>query len=306
MSLHPRVGRILYRSIVRGADKLTREFERCCASGVLRARELDEMKRHIGVSIPKDIRGLLDVHPFPADLRSYIGITTRRLVDANVAPELEGIDGIVGFNTLKYINSRIHILNQIGANTSSTNIPTNLYNDNDDNNNEQQVRISSNSSFMGFRKSKFQFKYNISIENLSQRTIKLLSRFWRVMDLNGNVSVVQGPGINSGNFPSIIPGDTFEYESSCPLHTPIGTQQGYFLFHTLNTDIDATAELLKVNVEPFSYRTPDEDSVYAGLDDHLIPLPISQHNTGGSKRNGRRRRGGRSKKGGRTTRHKER
>jgi len=318
MSLNPRVGRLLYRSIVRSADKLTREFERCCTSGVLKAREMDEMRRHIAVSIPRDIRGLLDVYPFPTDLRNYIGIPARRLVDANVvATELEGIDGIAGFNTLKYLNSRVDILSQIGANTSSTNMPTSINTNttNDDSTNiannaadaiQHPVRITSNSHFMGFRKSKFQFKYNIAIENLSpERTINVLSRFWRVMDLNGNVSIVEGPGINRGHFPSILPGGTFEYESSCPLHTPIGTQTGHFLFHTSSGHSDGDiAQLLKVNVEPFSYRTPDDDSVYAGLD-HLTPIPLSPAGNPGRK-NGRRRRGGRSKKGGRTTRNKER
>lgn len=76
----------------------------------------------------------------------------------------------------------------------------------------------------------FYFAYNVRIENVSQepdRIVKLTSRHWKIMDGTGHVQHVRGPGV-VGKQPVLKPGDAFEYQSFCPLNTPLGSMMGEF------------------------------------------------------------------------------
>jgi ApaG protein len=79
----------------------------------------------------------------------------------------------------------------------------------------------------------FIFVYNISIENLGDGPVQLLSRHWHIKDAMGNERVVEGDGV-VGQQPVIQPGEDHTYSSSCHLSTPYGTMEGYYLFSRLS------------------------------------------------------------------------
>jgi len=74
----------------------------------------------------------------------------------------------------------------------------------------------------------FVFSYQIIIENQSQHTTQLVERFWSITDSLGRVREVKGKGV-IGLQPILEPGGTHTYESWCPLATPLGHMEGYFL-----------------------------------------------------------------------------
>lgn len=71
------------------------------------------------------------------------------------------------------------------------------------------------------------FAYLIRITNTSDTEVQLLNRQWKITDGLGRVEIVEGPGV-IGQQPWIEPGDSFEYESFCPLSTPTGTMSGHY------------------------------------------------------------------------------
>ncbi|GGC15292.1 protein ApaG [Novosphingobium endophyticum] len=71
--------------------------------------------------------------------------------------------------------------------------------------------------------------YHIRIENESDETLQLMTRFWRITDGNGDVSVVEGEGV-VGEQPVIAPGRSHDYVSGCPLPTPHGSMEGHYVF----------------------------------------------------------------------------
>jgi ApaG protein len=69
--------------------------------------------------------------------------------------------------------------------------------------------------------------YRITIINRSPMTVQLLSRYWRIVDANGHVEEVRGPGV-VGEQPVLGPDDSYQYVSGCPLSTPSGTMEGHY------------------------------------------------------------------------------
>ncbi len=73
----------------------------------------------------------------------------------------------------------------------------------------------------------FMFAYRISIENLTDFSIQLISRKWRIFDSNGSYRVVEGEGV-VGVQPVIEPGDNYQYVSACNLKTDVGSMEGHY------------------------------------------------------------------------------
>jgi ApaG protein len=71
------------------------------------------------------------------------------------------------------------------------------------------------------------FAYHIRISNKGHTTAQLMSRHWVITDGNGHVEEVRGPGV-VGVQPRINPGQSFEYESACPLTTTSGSMKGSY------------------------------------------------------------------------------
>ncbi len=74
---------------------------------------------------------------------------------------------------------------------------------------------------------KYVFAYRIGITNEGTQRVRLLSRHWVIINGSGDREDVQGPGV-VGKFPSLGPGEHFEYTSFCPLDTEWGTMEGSF------------------------------------------------------------------------------
>lgn len=77
----------------------------------------------------------------------------------------------------------------------------------------------------------FFFAYKISIKNIGHQPAQLVSRKWTITDGLGHVEEVSGPGV-VGLQPRILPQNSFEYESACPLTTSSGSMKGSYQFMT--------------------------------------------------------------------------
>ncbi|MEO0478989.1 MAG: Co2+/Mg2+ efflux protein ApaG [Planctomycetota bacterium] len=77
------------------------------------------------------------------------------------------------------------------------------------------------------------FVYRVRLTNESDRVVRLESRHWVIVDGNGERRDVHGPGVVS-EYPMLEPGQSFQYESRCPLTTAWGTMEGNYRFVDLS------------------------------------------------------------------------
>ncbi len=75
----------------------------------------------------------------------------------------------------------------------------------------------------------YAFGYRVTISNFGTESVQLLRRHWLITDGTGYVEEVEGDGV-IGEQPWIEPGDSFTYESGCPLRTPTGNMRGWYYF----------------------------------------------------------------------------
>ncbi len=94
------------------------------------------------------------------------------------------------------------------------------------------------------------FAYHITIRNLGEDTVQLISRHWVITNGEGRVEEVRGPGV-VGYQPVLKPGEEFEYTSGCPLSTPVGTMHGEF-----NMVVPGSGEKFDAKIEPFRLAVP--------------------------------------------------
>lgn len=115
------------------------------------------------------------------------------------------------------------------------------------------VRIQVESRFLPERSNaqteKFVFAYTVTISNESDATVQLISRRWVITDGDNDVETVEGPGV-VGEQPVLMPGQSFEYTSYCPLATPFGTMEGHYVMMT------ASGERFPAKISPFGLATP--------------------------------------------------
>lgn len=85
----------------------------------------------------------------------------------------------------------------------------------------------------------FFFAYRVRISNVGQAPVQLISRHWVITDGQGHVEHVKGPGV-VGAQPRLLPGESHEYSSFCPLPTPCGSMKGsYRMLRDDGTQFDA-------------------------------------------------------------------
>ena len=97
----------------------------------------------------------------------------------------------------------------------------------------------------------FVWAYQVRIENLGDRTVRLRNRYWSITDARGRTQEVRGPGV-VGEQPLLRPGESFEYTSGCPLSTPSGMMVGAY-------EMEAeSAERLDVDIPAFSLDSPHQ------------------------------------------------
>ncbi len=74
----------------------------------------------------------------------------------------------------------------------------------------------------------FVHAYRITIENMSDEPIQLLSRYWFIWDSTSKPREVEGDGV-VGKQPIIQPGDSYQYVSGCPLSSTFGYMNGHYI-----------------------------------------------------------------------------
>ena len=77
--------------------------------------------------------------------------------------------------------------------------------------------------------------------------VKIPRKF--IEEFNGKIINVQGDGV-VGEFPTLKPGESFEYTSGTPLKTTNGIMQGFYLMSQNNGD------QLKIDIPTFSLDSP--------------------------------------------------
>jgi ApaG protein len=98
--------------------------------------------------------------------------------------------------------------------------------------------------------SHYVWAYRVTVANESEETVQLVSRYWRIVDANGHVEEVRGPGV-VGEQPTLSPGDSFQYSSGCPLSTPSGFMEGRYSM------VSETGEKFDIAIPAFSLDLPN-------------------------------------------------
>jgi len=73
------------------------------------------------------------------------------------------------------------------------------------------------------------FRYQVTMSNLGDESVRLLSRHWVIVDGDGGREEVRGRGV-VGEYPHLEPGASYSYVSYCPLKTSWGTMEGAYTF----------------------------------------------------------------------------
>lgn len=88
------------------------------------------------------------------------------------------------------------------------------------------------------------FSYTIEITNEGHQPVQLNSRYWLIINADGEAQEVSGPGV-VGKTPLIQPNESFVYTSFCPLNTSWGTMEGKY------TMSDSDGNLFEVVIPRF-------------------------------------------------------
>ena len=81
------------------------------------------------------------------------------------------------------------------------------------------------------REGRWFFLYTITITNVGDETVQLVSRHWIITDAHNHVQEVRGQGV-VGEQPVLKPSQSFEYTSGTVLTTQVGTMRGSYQMET--------------------------------------------------------------------------
>ena len=95
----------------------------------------------------------------------------------------------------------------------------------------------------------FFFAYRVRITNVGDERVQLERRRWRIIDADGTVQEVEGPGV-VGAQPVLAAGQSFEYTSFCPLRTPLGWMEGAYSM------VGAAGERFEAAIGRFALEAP--------------------------------------------------
>ncbi|PQV62741.1 ApaG protein [Abditibacterium utsteinense] len=91
----------------------------------------------------------------------------------------------------------------------------------------------------------FLFGYEITITNESDADAMLVDRHWIIKDAQNRVEEVEGDGV-IGQTPLLEPGQSFTYQSYCPLSTNYGFMRGSYGM------VRADGERFEAEIAPFA------------------------------------------------------
>ncbi len=94
----------------------------------------------------------------------------------------------------------------------------------------------------------FFFAYQVTLSNEGDLAAQLTTRHWIITDGEGREEHVHGPGV-VGKSPQLLPGESFQYMSYCPLPTPIGSMAGtYRMVREDGREFDAQIDAFSLEV----------------------------------------------------------
>lgn len=96
--------------------------------------------------------------------------------------------------------------------------------------------------------------YHVRIDNCSSEAVKLTGRYWKIIDEKGTVQEVSGEGV-VGEQPTILPNNSFQYESGVHLRHPSGIMTGHYQMRK------SGGELFDVKIPAFSLDVPTVKTV---------------------------------------------
>ena len=112
------------------------------------------------------------------------------------------------------------------------------------------IRIEVQSSYVEEKsvpaRNEYFFAYEVTISNENPEPVQLLHRHWIITDALGRTDEVKGPGV-VGKQPRLRPGESFQYQSFCPLPTPFGSMKGSYKMMRDN------GELFNAEIPLFSF-----------------------------------------------------
>lgn len=101
----------------------------------------------------------------------------------------------------------------------------------------------------------FIWAYHIRIDNNSKKAVKLISRYWKIIDETGSVQEVEGEGV-VGEQPTILPDSSYQYSSGVHLKNPSGIMTGSYQMEDVETK-----ELFDIEVPTFSLDIPSAQNI---------------------------------------------
>jgi ApaG protein len=104
----------------------------------------------------------------------------------------------------------------------------------------------------------FIWAYHVRIDNRNTESLKLISRYWRIIDEKGIIQEVNGEGI-VGEQPIITPGASYQYSSGVHLRYPSGIMTGQYKMQKLGTE--TIGETFDVKIPNFSLDVPSIKNV---------------------------------------------
>ena len=112
--------------------------------------------------------------------------------------------------------------------------------------------IDKKTSFLG---DLYIWTYLVRISNKSADEIKLISRYWRIVDECGNVQEIEGEGV-VGEQPKIIPNSSYQYSSGVHLKYPSAIMSGKYRIKKLSND-----EIFEIKIPNFSLDIPNAKKI---------------------------------------------
>ncbi len=104
------------------------------------------------------------------------------------------------------------------------------------------------------------FVYRVVVTNESDEPLRLISRYWLILDAANERREVRGDGV-VGQQPLLAPGESFQYMSGCPLSTAWGSMEGsYRMQRPDGSEFDARIArfFLAPSVPPISSMALDD------------------------------------------------
>jgi ApaG protein len=93
------------------------------------------------------------------------------------------------------------------------------------------------------------YAYFIKIQNMGSQSVRLLRRYWQIMDSGGDTHEIDGEGV-IGIQPKIKPNGKYEYNSFCVLNSYHGSMQGYYTMKRLQD-----GSLIEVDIPKFALHS---------------------------------------------------